>query len=109
VTIGQKACHTMNKIANRSFLVPALISLGMILSIFHFHVTETTGQRIDHHTTTGHEFCAICYFTGKAGTTGIVDVAISDPPEIQFIVIREEPYSGSASSSFNLRAPPFSR
>ncbi|TVQ09070.1 MAG: hypothetical protein EA364_14645 [Balneolaceae bacterium] len=95
--------------ANRSFLIPALISLGMVLSIFHFHVSETTGHRIDHHTSSGHEFCAICYFTGKAGATGIIDVFTSDRPEVHFIVIREEPYSGSASASFNLRAPPFTR
>jgi hypothetical protein len=99
----------MNKNANRSFLVPALISLGMILPIFHFHVTEITGLRIEQHTTTGHEFCAICNFTGKAGTTGFDEVFTSDPPEIHFIVIREEPYSKSVSANFNLRAPPFTR
>lgn len=96
----------MTKNAYRTFLIPALISLGMILPVFHVHFDETSGTRIDKQATTDHEFCAICNFTGKADSAGSSEVLNADPPERHVIVTHREPYTESHSNNSNLRAPP---
>lgn len=96
----------MIKNAYRSFLIPALISLGMMLPVLHVHFDEITGTRIDNQSATDHEFCAICNFTGKADAAGSSEALNIDPPERHVIVTKGEPCTESHSNNANLRAPP---
>jgi hypothetical protein len=106
--LAPKKSDHMNKNAYRSFLLPALISLGMILPVFHVHFDEIPGNRIDELSTSDHDFCAICNFSGKVDPDGSAELLIIETAECQVIVTHREPYTESHSTISNLRAPPHS-